>query len=113
MPARLVVLLLAALACAQAALVGQPMARVSSRSVPLAARRGIPSMLAPELLDAAMPQNAATTATAVSLPATILVSDIIDTLQGFANSPLILLIPIGAGLAVASVIIFILVKAAG
>uniref|UniRef100_A0A6T7FYM7 Uncharacterized protein n=1 Tax=Coccolithus braarudii TaxID=221442 RepID=A0A6T7FYM7_9EUKA len=43
----------------------------------------------------------------------VLTSDIIDALAGFANSPAILLIPIGAGTVVASLIILILVKSAG
>ncbi|KAL1523658.1 hypothetical protein AB1Y20_018593 [Prymnesium parvum] len=44
---------------------------------------------------------------------TLLGEGVFDLLQDFAGSPAILLVPIGAGLLVASVIIFILVKAAG
>ena len=36
-----------------------------------------------------------------------------DLLQAFAGSPAILLVPIGGGLVIASIIIFILVKSAG
>mmetsp|Transcript_14061 Transcript_14061/g.23317 ORF Transcript_14061/g.23317 Transcript_14061/m.23317 type:complete len:110 (+) Transcript_14061:66-395(+) len=43
----------------------------------------------------------------------ILLADVIDAIAGFADSPLILLLPIGAGTLVACVIIFILVKSAG
>lgn len=52
-----------------------------------------------------------------SLPSAMLVSDAVGdfsgALSGFAGSPLILLLPIGAGTLIASIIIFILVKAAG
>jgi len=37
-------------------------------------------------------------------------ADVFEVLAGIANSPLILLVPIGAGTLVASIIIFILVK---
>ncbi len=49
----------------------------------------------------------------VDLPSTVLVADLIDIVQGFADSPLILLIPIGAGAAVAGIIMYVLVKSAG
>lgn len=49
----------------------------------------------------------------VDLPSTVLVADVIEFFQAFADSPFILLIPIGAGAAVASIIIYILVKSAG
>ena len=49
----------------------------------------------------------------VDLPSSVLVADIIDFFQGFAGSPFILLVPIGAGALVAAIIISILVKSAG
>ena len=44
---------------------------------------------------------------------TVLIGDAFDIISGFANSPAVLLVPIGAGSLVAGLIIFILVKAAG
>ena len=63
----------------------------------------LPVALAP--LDAAASVSA-------SLPSSVLVSDVFDGLQGFATSPLILLVPIGAGTLVAALIIYVLVKSA-
>ena len=48
-----------------------------------------------------------------SLPTTTAVADIVDNVAAFADSPAILLLPIGAGAVVAGLIIFVLVKAAG
>ena len=48
-----------------------------------------------------------------SLPTTAAVADIVDNVAAFADSPAILLLPIGAGAVVAGLIIFVLVKAAG
>ena len=50
---------------------------------------------------------------AASLPSTLLLSDAVDAISGFATNPLILLVPISAGGIVASIIIYILVKSAG
>ena len=47
------------------------------------------------------------------LPTTTAVADIVDNVAAFADSPAILLLPIGAGAVVAGLIIFVLVKAAG
>jgi hypothetical protein len=38
---------------------------------------------------------------------------VFDAISGFANSPAVLLIPIGAGSLVAAAIIYVLVKSAG
>ena len=46
------------------------------------------------------------------LPTTTAVADIVDNVAAFADSPAILLLPIGAGAVVAGLIIFVLVKAA-
>ena len=49
-----------------------------------------------------------------TLPTDLLAdSSPLDFLAAFANSPFILLVPIGAGALVAGIIIFILVKSAG
>ena len=72
-----------------------------------AGRLAAPRMLAPAPLP--LPAAAATAAPATAL----LVADVLDTLQGFAGSPLLLLVPIGAGTLVASIIIYLLVKSAG
>ena len=47
------------------------------------------------------------------MQSTVTISDAFDLISGFANSPLILLVPIGAGTLVAAIIIYVLVKAAG
>lgn len=65
---------------------------------------------------AADAMNAASTSlatSAASLPASLLLSEALDGLQGFATNPLILLLPIGGGTIVAGLIIFVLVKSAG
>jgi hypothetical protein len=69
------------------------------------------SMLAP--VDPLPLLDAAATSAAASMPATMLLGDAFDALSGFLGSPAILLIPIGAGSLVASLIIWVLVKAAG
>lgn len=46
------------------------------------------------------------------LPSLLLSDGLVDLLGGFIGSPLILLVPIGAGAAVAFAIIFVLVKSA-
>jgi hypothetical protein len=103
------VLLASAIACADA-FVAQPAARLPSRASH-AARKLKPTMLAPEWLDA-LPQT--DPAAALSLPSTVAISDIItDVAANIPDSPLILLVPIGGGLLVASIIIYILVKSAG
>ena len=62
---------------------------------------------------AAPPEPSLAASFATSLPSAVLLSDAVDTLQGFAMNPLILLLPIGAGTLVAAGIIYILVKSAG
>jgi hypothetical protein len=59
----------------------------------------------PALLDAAT--------TASSMPSSLLIGDVLESIAGFATSPLVLLLPIGAGSLVAAIIIYILVKSAG
>lgn len=72
-------------------------------------------MLAPPLLGAAAAPAAANYAASAAavLPSSLLIADIVDTISGVANSPLVLLIPIGGGSLVAAIIIYILVKSAG
>ena len=48
-----------------------------------------------------------------TLPSTLIADSPLDFLSGLDTSPLILLLPIGAGSLVAAAIIFVLVKAAG
>ena len=85
----------------------QPTRLPCARSV--APRAAAPNMLVPPpALDVA-----ATSFTATALPATLLLGDAFDALQGVSGSPVILLLPIGAGSLVAAAIIYILVKAAG
>ena len=67
-------------------------------------------MVVPSGAVASVPLMHAATA---ALPSSLLLSDAFDMISGFAGSPLILLLPIGAGTLVASIIIFILVKSAG
>ena len=98
--ATLALVLACAVACADAFAAVQPARLPCARSV--APRAAATSMLAPVPLDAA-----------ASLPSTLLLSDTLDALQGFVGSPLILLIPIGAGSLVAAGIIWVLVKSAG
>lgn len=61
--------------------------------------------------------NAAVEGATNLLPAlsasTVVVADIIDQVAAFADSPFILILPIGGGALVASLIILILVKSAG
>ena len=100
------VLLACLVAGAHAALVQPTRLPCARRAV---ARAAAPTMLVPEAL---APLDAAASVSA-SLPSSVLVSDVFDGLQGFATSPLILLVPIGAGTLVAALIIYVLVKSAG
>ena len=102
------------LSFAAAAFVHPAGARVrrSSTTAIAACRSATPAMLAPiPLAGASAPSFAAAAATAV--PASLLVADVFDAISGFANSPAVLLIPIGAGSLVAAAIIYVLVKSAG
>ena len=78
-----------------------------------ASRRSAPTMFAPLIADVTPLHATAAAAATSALPTSVLVSDIADALQGFGNSPFVLLVPIGAGAALAAIIIFILVKSAG
>jgi len=99
------------IACAHAALIRGSMHPASALG---ASRRSAPIMFTPLGASGFEPPSAAAAAAATAaLPASVLVGDIADVLQGFAGSPLILLVPMGAGALVASIIIFILVKSAG
>ena len=96
------IFLLLTLACTGASFVhpqglrGAMMPRASSRSAP--------HMVASDVLGSAV---------APGLPSAALVADVFDGLSSIADSPLILLVPIGGGTLVAMVIIYILVKSAG
>ena len=83
------------------------------RQVPLSrgSVRAAPAMSAP--LDLAT-QLAATpiSGAELPLPSALVAEGIFDVLEGFVGSPLILLVPIGAGSLVAFGIIFVLVKSA-
>ena len=98
--------LLACLAAGTHAFLVQPAQLARSRPAP-ASRTSAPAMVVPPMVDE-------TLSTAVAaLPSTVMLSDVMDAVAGFAGSPLILLVPIGAGTLVACGIIFVLVKAAG
>ena len=78
---------------------------------PAVQRTASPTMLlSPAPLDAL---DVVTASASTALPATLLLSDVVEQLQGFGGSPLILLLPIGVGTLVASGIIYVLVKSAG
>jgi len=71
-------------------------------------------MLAPLETFTTLPHMDAAASALTSLPTTLLAdSSPLDFLVAFANSPAILLLPIGAGSVVAGLIIFVLVKSAG
>lgn len=95
------------------ALLSHQLAAHVSRAQP-APRRAALSALAPAeaipLLSASLDSVASASLDHTSV---LLSEGFLDVLQGFADSPAILLIPIGAGATVASIIIFILVKSAG
>lgn len=81
---------------------------------PLSSRRSVraaPAMSAP--LDFAT-QLAATpiSGAELPLPSVLVAEGVFDLIEGFASSPLVLLIPIGAGGLVAFGVIFVLVKSA-
>ena len=81
---------------------------------PLSSRRSVraaPAMSAP--LDFAT-QLAATpiSGAELPLPSVLMAEGVFDLIEGFASSPLVLLIPIGAGGLVAFGVIFVLVKSA-
>ena len=61
----------------------------------------------------AAPQLESAAAALTTLPSTLLADSPLDFLVGFDTSPLILLVPIGAGSLVAAAIIWVLVKSAG
>ena len=83
------------------------------RQVPLSSRRSVraaPAMSAPLALAT---QLAATPISgALPLPSVLVAEGVFDLIEGFAGSPLVLLVPIGAGTLVAFGIIFVLVKSA-
>ena len=84
------------------------------RQVPLSSRgsvRAAPAMSAPLALAtqlAATPISGAE----LPLPSALVAEGIFDVIEGFVGSPLVLLVPIGAGSLVAFGIIFVLVKSA-
>jgi hypothetical protein len=112
------------LVAAVAALSVEPSLRIARPAV-LGRRASSPTALLPSVsagvgLGATGSVTAATLGAAaadsmarVDLPSTVLVADVIEFFQAFADSPFILLIPIGAGAGVAAIIIFLLVKSAG
>ena len=82
--------------------------------VPRGTPRASLAMLASEAV-ALSPQLSSLTSVGVAttqLPSLLLSDGLVDVLGGFIGSPLILLVPIGAGAAVAFAIIFVLVKSA-
>ena len=99
--------LLACLVASAHGLVLQPARLPVARAI--APRATAPAMLLPE----ALPTLDVAASLPSSLPSTVLVADLVDAISGFASSPLILLVPIGAGTLVAAAIIYVLVKSAG
>ena len=97
---------LVCLACVQGFVVQPPTRLPCARSA--APRAASPSMLLPPI-----PLDVAASSVSTSLPSTVLVSDAFELITSFGNSPFVLLIPIGAGTLVASLIIWVLVKSAG
>mgnify|MGYP004388443201 CR=1 FL=1 len=77
-----------------------------------AARSRVPTRAPPRMAHLPLEQ-AASSLGSVALPTSLLTSDAFDAIAGFADSPAILLLPIGGGILVASLIILILVKSAG
>lgn len=98
---------LVCLAAGAQAFVVQPPARLPCT------RCAAPRVAAPSMLLTELPLDVAAASVSASLPSTVLVSEVFDSLQGFAGSPAILLLPIGVGSLVAAGIIFVLVKSAG
>ena len=93
---------------ASAALVQPASLRSATRYA--APRRASPAcMVVPDVTGS----TAIPAAVAVVAAPSVLVADAFDLIAGFANSPLVLLVPIGAGSLVAAAIIYILVKSAG
>ena len=84
------------------------------RQAPLSSRRSVraaPAMSAPLALAtqlAATPISGAE----LPLPSVLVAEGVFDLIEGFAGSPLVLLVPIGAGTLVAFGVIFVLVKSA-
>jgi len=108
-----------ALVAAATALSVQPTLRVAR---PLAVSRRAPSpcaLLPPATAGVGLGSSgafgvaAADSLSQVDMPSTLLAADLIEVFQGFADSPAILLIPIGAGALVAALIVTVLVKSAG
>ncbi len=108
---RSIATVLAFLACASALSVP---AQCALRQPAVQRARTPHAMLEPVATLSGLEQLAESPAAAgAGLPTSAVLADVLDVVQGFADSPLILLVPIGAGTLVASIIIAILVKSAG